>query len=55
MNVTGKIISVLGAGRSGIAIAQLLAQNGADVLLSDSRQITFTAPQKQKLHSLNIK
>ncbi|MBU1874660.1 UDP-N-acetylmuramoyl-L-alanine--D-glutamate ligase [bacterium] len=55
INVTGKIISVLGAGRSGIAIAQLLAQNGADVLLSDSRQITFTAPQKQKLHSLNIK
>jgi len=55
INVTGKIISVLGAGRSGITIAQLLAQNGADVLLSDSRQITFTAPQKQKLHSLNIK
>jgi len=55
ISVTGKIISVLGAGRSGMAVAQLLAQNGADVLLSDSRQITFTAPQKQNFQSLNIK
>jgi len=55
ISITGKIISVLGAGRSGMAVAQLLAQNGADVLLSDSRQITFTAPQKQNFQSLNIK
>ncbi|MBN2602259.1 MAG: UDP-N-acetylmuramoyl-L-alanine--D-glutamate ligase, partial [Candidatus Marinimicrobia bacterium] len=55
IDVTGKAVSVLGAGRSGMAIAQLLAQNGANVLLSDSRQITFTAPQIQKLQSLNIK
>ncbi|MDO9547514.1 MAG: UDP-N-acetylmuramoyl-L-alanine--D-glutamate ligase [Candidatus Marinimicrobia bacterium] len=55
INISGKKIGVLGAGRSGMAIAQLLAQNGADVLLSDARQITFTAPQRQKFQSLNIK
>jgi len=55
ITVSGKKISVLGAGRSGIAIAQLLAQNGADVLLSDAGHVIFTAAQIQNFQSLNIK
>jgi len=55
INISGRKISVLGARRSGVAIAQLLAQNGADVLLSDTSHITFTAPQIQIFQSSNIK
>jgi UDP-N-acetylmuramoylalanine--D-glutamate ligase len=35
MNVQGKKISILGAARSGVAVAQLLQQRGARVFVSD--------------------
>lgn len=36
-NIAGKRIGVLGAGRSGLAAARLLLNNGADVFLSDHK------------------
>lgn len=34
--VTGKCVTVIGAARSGVAVAQLLSTNGAQVFVSDS-------------------
>ena len=36
MDVTGKKITVLGAARSGVAAAVMLANKGADVFVSDA-------------------
>lgn len=55
MDVSGKKITVLGARRSGTAVAELLAHAGAEVLLSDINPVNFTAPQLQTFQSLNIK
>ncbi len=55
MDISGKKISVLGARRSGTAVAELLAHAGAEVLLSDINPMNFTAPQLQTFQSLNIK
>lgn len=55
IDVSGKKITVLGARRSGVAVAELLAHKGADVLLSDLNPVSFTAPQQQVIKSLNIK
>lgn len=45
-NIHGLSVSVLGAGRSGLAVAELMAAKGAKVLLSD------TAPADQITNSL---
>lgn len=55
MHVSGKKITVLGARRSGTAVAELLAHAGGEVLLSDINPVNFTAPQLQTFQSLNIK
>ncbi len=39
MDLSGKKVSVIGAGKSGIAAAELLRNAGADVLLSDFGRI----------------
>ena len=39
MNLSGKKVSVIGAGKSGIAAAELLRRAGAEVLLSDHGRI----------------
>ena len=39
MDVTGKRVSVIGAGKSGIAAAELLTREGAEVLLSELGRI----------------
>jgi UDP-N-acetylmuramoylalanine--D-glutamate ligase len=39
MDVTGKRVSVIGAGKSGIAAAELLKREGAEVLLSEFGRI----------------
>ncbi|MEI6651794.1 MAG: UDP-N-acetylmuramoyl-L-alanine--D-glutamate ligase [Chlorobiaceae bacterium] len=39
MDVTGKRVSVIGAGKSGIAAAELLKREGAEVLLSELGRI----------------
>ena len=39
MDVTGKRVSVIGAGKSGIAAAKLLTREGAEVLLSELGRI----------------
>ena len=39
MDLSGKKVSVIGAGKSGIAAAELLRSEGADVLLSDFGRI----------------
>ena len=53
MNLTGKIISVLGAGGSGRAAARLAVAQGASVHLYDSGEILNTdgIPASVKLHS----
>ncbi len=54
VKVSGQKVAVLGAGRSGIAAALLLAQNGADVLLSDAAKIDIPAQNLKKLQESNI-
>lgn len=39
MNVAGRSFSVVGAGKSGLAAANLLARHGADVLLVEQRDV----------------
>ena len=43
MDLSGKKVSVIGAGKSGIAAAELLQSAGADVLLSDFGRIDESA------------
>lgn len=52
MNVHGKHITVIGAARSGIAVAELLTRNGAKVFVSDSKSIGDES--KSRLISKNI-
>ena len=55
IDISGKRVCVLGARRSGIAIARLLAENGAQVLLSDSGRVTFSDIQIEAFKELQIK
>ena len=55
VDITGKNICVLGARRSGIAAAGLLAHKGAQVLLSDAGQVSFSDSQLQMFRDLNIR
>ncbi|MCI2430655.1 UDP-N-acetylmuramoyl-L-alanine--D-glutamate ligase [Candidatus Acetothermia bacterium] len=48
----GSRVAVLGAGRSGLAAAQLLRKIGADVFVSDGAPLSETA--RATLHDLNI-
>lgn len=45
-NVTNKHIVVIGAARSGVAVASLLKQKGADVFVSDNSTISDTVKQQ---------
>jgi UDP-N-acetylmuramoylalanine--D-glutamate ligase len=50
-DVNGKRVTVVGAARSGIAAAELLAQRGARVTLSDARS---SAPDAEPLRRLDV-
>lgn len=53
--VTGKKISVLGAARSGIAVAAMLKRRGADVFVSDQGPEEKLQSQIAELSSLGIR
>ncbi|TLY32967.1 MAG: UDP-N-acetylmuramoyl-L-alanine--D-glutamate ligase [Ignavibacteria bacterium] len=52
--VAGKQVTVLGAARSGAAVARLLQRNGASVFVSDSGSGERLKPYLSELESLNI-
>ena len=52
--MAGKRISVLGAGRSGLAVARLLLNKGARVFLSDNRTTEFIRSGCEKLKKLGL-
>lgn len=52
MDVTGKKVTVLGARRSGIAVAELLSEAGASVFVSELG--TLGAFESARLHALQI-
>ncbi len=53
-SVRGKRISVIGAARSGLAVAQLLRQRGAIVFVTDSSREELLASSTSVLRSLGI-
>jgi UDP-N-acetylmuramoylalanine--D-glutamate ligase len=53
--VKNKKVSILGAARSGLAAAQLLAKKGATIFLSDISQNRLTPELEQKLTVAGIK
>jgi len=54
MDVKGKRVTVLGAARSGVAVARLLRSQGARVLVSDSALATDKAQAVEALSSSDI-
>lgn len=52
--INNRTVTILGAGRSGIAAAKLLATKGARVLLSDAGQPELSSPTIQQLRELNV-
>ena len=52
-DLTGKKISIIGAGVSGCAVARLAARHGADVFVSDGKQIA--EDKKELFETENIK
>jgi len=52
--LAGARVAVLGAARSGVALAQLLARHGAQVLLSDIRKAGELNLPVEELHSQGI-
>ena len=52
--VAGRSVTVLGAARSGAAVARLLQRNGASVFVSDSGSGERLKPYLSELESLNI-
>ena len=53
-DIQNRRIAVLGAGRSGISVACLLAEQGGRVLLSDAGEVTFTVDQKRILSEQKV-
>ena len=53
-DIQNQRIAVLGAGRSGISVACLLAGEGGRVLLSDAVNVTFSAEQTRTLSEYGI-
>jgi UDP-N-acetylmuramoylalanine--D-glutamate ligase len=53
-SVSGKRISVIGAGRSGVAVAELLAKHGARIFVSDNGNDEAIGSQIGILKSLGI-
>ena len=47
-------VSILGAARSGLAVARLLKANGADVFVSDKKPLEEAAQQIQILQSISV-
>ncbi len=54
INLINKRVTVLGARRSGLAAALLLAKNSARVLLSDSGDVTIPLTVQSDLHKYNV-
>ena len=54
MNVAGKKVLVMGAGRSGIACAKFLVARGATVALSDAKPIEKWSAEAVALKSLGV-
>lgn len=50
-----KRVTILGAERSGLGAAKLLAQHGANLLVSESDALKFTAEKRELLASLNAR
>ena len=53
-DVSGKKVSVIGAARSGIAVAELLRTKGSRVFVSDSGNAEKLASQVAHLNSAGI-
>jgi UDP-N-acetylmuramoylalanine--D-glutamate ligase len=54
MKITGQKVVVVGAGRTGVAAAELLARNGATVVLSDSEVPDNVTSIQRRLSDLNV-
>ena len=54
MNLTDKRIGVLGLGKSGIALARVLTERGAQVLISDSKTKEQLADMIKELDGVNV-
>ena len=54
INLIDKRVTVLGAKRSGLAAALLLAKNDARILLSDSGDVTIPLTVQSDLHKYNV-
>lgn len=54
MNVVGKHIVVIGAARSGLAVALLLKRKGAEVFITDAGSISNSAKEKLAAHAIDF-
>lgn len=54
IELTGKAVSVVGAGKSGMAAAKLLNKVGADVFLSDQNTLAPATKELSELESLGV-
>lgn len=54
MNLTNKRIGVLGLGKSGIALARVLTERGAHVLISDSKTKEQLSDMIKELDGVNV-
>jgi len=55
LNIYGKKVTIFGAGRSGVAVAELLAAQGAKVLVYDDAPIETKSDVRAKLNNLGIR
>ncbi|MCF7842878.1 MAG: UDP-N-acetylmuramoyl-L-alanine--D-glutamate ligase, partial [Lentisphaeria bacterium] len=55
VEIKNKRVTILGAERSGLGAAKLLAQHGAKLLVSENDALKFTAEKRELLASLNAK
>jgi len=54
IDIKGKQITVIGAGRSGLAVSGLLSRYGAKVLLSEKNTLDSNSPNLQTLQDLGV-
>ena len=54
MDLSGKKVSVIGAGKSGIAAAELLCSEGSQVLLSDFGRIEESVVRRLESQKISV-
>ncbi|MFQ5584204.1 MAG: hypothetical protein ACE5GL_07200, partial [Calditrichia bacterium] len=54
-NLKGKHIAILGAARSGLSLARLMIKNGANVLLSDAKEMDTSSGELRKLIAAGVR